>query len=35
MTTRTVDQIRLLLMITAMISTAVAMGYAPSLWAAL
>ncbi len=35
MTARTVDQIRFLVTITAMISIAIAMGVAPSLWRAL
>ncbi len=33
MTVKTADQIRFLMMITAMISIAVAMGFARSLWA--
>ena len=35
MTAKTADQIRLLLMIAAMIGLGVAMGVAPTLWAAL
>lgn len=35
MTEKTLDQIRFLMTLTAMIGIAVAMGVAPSLWAAL